>query len=769
MLDISNPARDGFRTFDSGLPARSEPAKQGFTLSQLVDFLRRQWPAITAALLVFVGLGIAYLVLTPPRYTAKSLLMLDARRAQVFQQQSVVGEINLDDVAVASQVEILKSVNVAYAVVRDLKLTEDAEFTGQVRSFIGSIVGGLIQAVSGAPEALTSNDEMIRRAAKKLRDDLAVQRVGRTYVLEISFTSLDRNKAARIANAVADAYILDQLDAKFKATRRASSWLQERIDELRDEATNSDRAVQNFRAENQLVETNGRTVFDQQLGEINTQLVASRAATSEAQARLERISEINESGGGSGPAAISATVADALKSDVITKLRVQWVEASKREADFSSRYGRDHLASVNLRREMAQIQRLTSEELRRIAETYRSDLEIARNREQSLQASLAGLMNKVAANKQAQVALRVLESSAQSYRTLYDSFLTRFVEATQQQSFPNTEARIITPASAGEKSEPRTSSVLALSLLAGLTFGVGAALVREQLDRAFRLPVQVENALGLECLGVLPAVDSVGATHKIAGMIERMPPPSGERPILRNLGIGRYVVAEPFSRFAETLRGVKVSADTSTPGGHIKVIGTVSAVPAEGKSTVALNMAELIAQTGSRVLLVDGDLRNPTLTRLISPDAKEGIIEVINGQARLEDTIWTDPLTGMEFVPAVLKTAIAHTSGLISSAAMEKILAGARETYDYVVVDLPPMVPVVDARAAAHLMDGFLLVIEWGKTSPEVVKEAVQSAEVVRERIVGAILNKANTNVLKRLEAYKGANYHRYYNNYQKG
>lgn len=769
MLDIANPARDGFRTFDSGLPARSEPAKQGFTLSQLVDFLRRQWPAITAALLVTVGLGIAYLILTPPRYTAKSLLMLDARRAQVFQQQSVVGEINLDDVAVASQVEILKSVNVAYAVVRELKLVEDAEFTGQVRGFIGSLLGGLGRLVSSAPETLTSDDEMFRRAARKLRDDLSVQRVGRTYVLEISFTSLDRNKAARVANAVADAYILDQLDAKFKATRRASSWLQERIDELRDEATNSDRAVQNFRAENQLVETNGRTVFDQQLGEINTQLVASRAATSEAQARLERISEINENGASTGPTAIPATVADALKSDVITKLRVQWVEASKREADFSSRYGRDHLASVNLRREMTQIQRLTSEELRRIAETYRSDLEIARNREQSLQASLASLMSKVAANKQTQVALRVLESSAQSYRTLYDSFLTRFVEATQQQSFPNTEARIITPASAGDKTEPRTSSVLALSILAGLTFGVGAALVREQLDRAFRLPVQVENALGLECLGVLPAVDSVGATHKIAGMIERMPPPSGERPILRNLGIGRYVVAEPFSRFAETLRGVKVSADTSTPTGHIKVIGTVSAVPAEGKSTVALNMAELIAQTGSRVLLIDGDLRNPTLTRLISPDAKEGVIEIINGQARLEDTIWTDPLTGMDFVPAVLKAAIAHTSGLISSAGMERMLAGARETYDYVVVDLPPMVPVVDARAAAHLMDGFLLVIEWGKTSPEVVKEAVQSAEVVRERIVGAILNKANTSVLKRLEAYKGANYHRYYNNYQKG
>lgn len=691
--------------------------------------------------------------------------MLDTRRAQVFQQQSVVGELSLDEAAVASQVEVLKSINVAEAVVRDLKLDEDPEFVGEVSSFFGSLTSALGRLVtdSALPQTADSREELSLRALKKLRKDLVVQRVNRTYVLEISFTSLDRAKAGRIANAVSEAYILDQLDAKFKATKRASTWLQERIEELRDEATNSDRAVQDFRVQNQLVETNGRTVTDQQLGEINSQLIAARAATSEAKARLDRISEINLEG------ALNATVPDALRNDVISRLRQQWVDASKREAEFSARYGRDHEAVVRLRKEMVQIQRLTADELRRIAETYRSEWEIARSREQALQASLTEVMKRVAESKQAQVALRVLESSAQSYRRLYDSFLSRFVEATQQASFPNTEARVITPAGLGEKSEPRTSSVLALSLLAGLALGVGGALAREQLDRVFRLPSHVERTLGLDCLGILPAVDSVGATHKVAGMLERVPPPSYERPILRNLGIGRYVVAEPFSRFAETLRGVKVSADTSTPGGHIKIIGMVSAVPGEGKSTVALNMAELIAQTGSRALLIDGDLRNPTLTRLITPEARSGVLEILNGESRPADVIWTDPLTGMHFIPAVLKNAIAHTSGIISSSAMERFLASVREEYDYIIVDLPPIVPVVDARAAAHLLDGFLLIIEWGKTSPEVVLEAIDGAEVVRERVIGAILNKANTTVLKRLEAYKGANYHRYYTNYQKG
>ena len=592
---------------------------------------------------------------------------------------------------------------------------------------------------------------------------MTVQRVGRTYVLEIGFISLDRVKAGRIANAVADAYILDQLDSKFTATKRASTWLQERIGELREEATNSDRAVQNFKAQNNIIDTGGRTVTDQQLSELNSQLVAARSATAESKARLDRINEINEQG------AVNPTVADALRNEVIGRLRQQWVDASKREAEFSARYGRDHQAAVNLRKDMLQIQRLTAEELRRIAETYRSDFEIARSREQALQKQLAATMVTVADAKQTQVALRVLESSAQSYRTLYDSFLTRFVEATQQQSFPNTEARVITPATPGDKAEPRTSSVLSFSLLAGLTLGIAIAIGREQLDRVFRLPGQVERALGVDCLGILPAVDGAGATLKIAGMLEHLPSDLTERPILRNLGIGRYVVAEPFSRFAETLRGVKVSADTSTPVGHIKVIGMVSAVPAEGKSTVSVNLAELVAQTGSRSLLIDGDLRNPTLTRLITPDAKAGLIEVLRDQVAFDDVVWTDPITGMDFLPAVLVAAIAHTSGIISSPVMERFLASMRERYDYIVVDLPPMAPVVDARAAAHLMDGFLLVVEWGKTSPEVVVEALDTAEVVRERVIGAILNKANTTVLKRLEAYKGANYHRYYRNYQTG
>ncbi|HEX2135563.1 MAG TPA: polysaccharide biosynthesis tyrosine autokinase [Microvirga sp.] len=732
-------------------------------LSYVLGFLRRQWAVILACLLATLALALVYLFVTPPRYTGKALLMLDTRRLQLFQQQSVLSEVSFDAPAVESQLELLKSENVALSVIDSLKLKDDPEFTGEVQSFVGALIREAWKVVDWGvldADSVLSHEQVARRALRHFKKNLYIQRVGRTYVIEIGFRSLDPAKAAKIANAVADAYILDQLQAKYKATRRAGAWLQERLAELRGEAVAADRAAQDYKVKHNIVDAGGRLVNEQQLAEVSSQLVQARAHTAEAKARLDRIQEIGESG------LKDATVADSLRNEVINRLRQQYLETSKREAEHSVRYGRDHLAAVNLRKEMQQIERVMSEELKRIAEVYRSDYEIARSREESLQASLEELTRQSADTRQAQVSLRVLESSSQAYRALYDSFLQRFMETTQQQSFPNTEARVITEATGAEKTHPKVAVVLGLGGLFGFLFGCGAAFARERLDRVFRTPRQVEQTIGVECLGVLPAVQ----------VKDPVRPPAGEEPadggllggrlIARDLGIARHVVVAPFSRFTETVRGIKVAADTSAPAHGTRVVGTVSAVPAEGKSTVSANLAQLMAHTGNRTLLIDGDLRNPSLTRRMAPEAEHGILDFLEDRAGLGDLVWRDPITGLEFLPAVIRTPIAHTSELLSSPGMKRLLAVAREEYDYVVVDFPPLAPVVDAKAAGHLVDAFLLVIEWGRTSPEVIAETLGSAEVVQSKLLGAVLNRANPTALKRIEAYKGRSYQNYYSSY---
>ena len=203
--------------------------------------------------------------------------------------------------------------------------------------------------------------------------------------MAISFRSLNSDRAAQIANAVADAYIDDQLEAKYQAARRAGTWLQDRLRELREQASTAERAVVDFKNKHDMIDAGGRTINEQQLAELNSQLVLARAQTADAQARVDRVQAVLSSN--SPEATVSATVADTLKNEVISKLRSQYLELSRREADWTVRYGASHLAVVNLRNQMRELQNSIRNELQRIAETYKSDLEIAKQREVNTQSA----------------------------------------------------------------------------------------------------------------------------------------------------------------------------------------------------------------------------------------------------------------------------------------------------------------------------------------------------------------------------------------------
>lgn len=737
---------------DVGVDADDAPRPiPALDLSAFVRICRRQWPVILGVMLMTIILGLGYVLTAQSRFTASALVMIDTRKNQLLSNQQIVGDQVLDASGVESQVEILKSESVALSVIRDLKLVDDPEFNSA-----SGLIGAIIGRFRGDDDSV-SDYEKERMAVDRFTRGLQVKRVGVTYVIQVDFTSPSATKSAQIVNAISDAFMVNELESRYQATKRASRWLQDRIKELREQASEAEREVQKFRAANNIVDTGRGLLSEQQLGDVNSQLVAARAATAEAKARLDRIIEVGVSD------VPNATVADALKNDVITRLRAQYLDIAAREADWSARYGLNHSAAVNLRNQMREISRSILDEVRRIAETYKSEYEIARAREQSLQQSLATLVDNAGTNGQAQVKLRDLESSAQSYRNLYDNFLQRFMEATQQQTFPTTDARLITAATAPLKaSAPKGMLIVAGSSVLGLLLGVVAALARERLDNVFRTTRQLEAETGKECLGILPRIPAAsnatsgqGGVKPVAGAQEGL--------VTRGPAIARHVLNAPFSRFAETIRGIKVAADLNGLNRRTRVIGMVSAVPNEGKTTISSNLAELMAQTGNKVLLIDGDLRNPSLTKTLAPDAKIGLVEVLSGQRSLAEVMHTDPETGLKMVPAVLNGRIWHTAEMLSSNAMAALLEAARADYDYIVIDLPPVVPVVDVRAVAHLIDGFVMVVEWGVTSRDVVKEAIAAVEPLSERMIGIVLNKASPAMLKRLETYKGRYYKSYY------
>lgn len=671
---------------------------------------RRQIWIVAAAAAVFFGLGFLYLITATPLYTAFSQVLIDVNNSRLVDQLSAVGGNLENDTSILSQVELLKADEIGRSVIETL---------------------GLIDTKTATPE-------QIQRAADGLSRGLNVTRLGRTLVLQLSYTSPDPQMAAQIVNAFAEAYLTDQLDSKYEATRRASGWLQERIADLREQSIASDQAVQKYRAENGLIATGGELITDQQLSQLNSQLIASQGETAEALARLDSIRSIIATGN------MDAVVADALNMPVITDMRSRYLEASRREADISARLGPDHEQAVRLRGEMSEYRRLMFEELSRIAESYQSQYQVAKSRQDTILKQVEDATGVSASANDSLVQLRELEREAESYRALYQTFLQRYQEAVQQQSFPITEARIISRASVPtQPSSPKFLTTVAMFLAVGVMIGVAVGAFREFQDRFFRTGAQVKSELGQEFLGFLPNVETLSGGSTAVG-------PNGVN--LKIDPVNTYSIDHPRSLFAETMRGAKIAVDLTLSQKRPRVLGIVSAAAEEGKSTVAINFARHLARQGAKTLLLDADLRNSTTTRLLTPSAQEGLVEILLDKTPLQKVLFNDPATDLFFVPSPTMGPLPYASELLASKAFDDLLSQA-SSYDYVIMDLPPIGVVVDARAIAAKVDGFLLVVEWGKTPRNVVRNTLEEEWMVQEKCVGVFLNKVNTS---RLHLYEG-------------
>jgi succinoglycan biosynthesis transport protein ExoP len=633
-----------------------------------------------------------------------------------------------------------------------MNLTDDPEFNGSDPGLIPAIIGRVI-ALFGS-DGPASKERIERGTVGAVQANLKVERVLTTYVLSASFRSRDPDKAARIANEIADAYIVGALDAKYQSTKRASEWLQQRSAELREQATASDRAVQTFKSQNNIVGTSRGLMNEQQLTDVNTQLIQARAATAEAKARLDRIDGITDKD------LSQPTVTDALNNPVITRLRAQYLDLSAQYADWSAKYGKTHQASVNLANRMEELRKSIADEVKRIADAYRSDYEIAKSRETSLEQNLKNLVNQAGNTGQAQVKLRDLESAADTYRNLYNNFLEKQQQAMQNQSFPISEARIISTAvKPDRKSSPKTVLSLIGALFGGLCFGLGAAFAREMLSDVLRSPSEVEDEIGVKCLGVLP---SIGTRPMGAPRIRALRAPDGAQ-LEANAQLSRYVIDHPFSRYAETMRNIKVSIDLARLSREVKIIGIVSSLPKEGKTTVSANFAHLTAFTGKRVLLIDGDLHTRSLTKELDPTAKSGLLEALKDPQSVGHHIRRSAETGLDFLPSFAVSRMVNSADIMASKAMADLLSLLRNEYDYIVIDLAPVMPVTDAKAISHLMDAFVYVIEWGRTTRTALQESMSSSEGIQKKVMGAVLNGANPKMLKRIEGYKGSHYNAYY------
>jgi polysaccharide biosynthesis transport protein len=713
----------------------------------LLRIIYRHWPIILKSVGGVFALGLLYLFLAHPKFTATFLLYIDPRQSQSLGRQEISMNGPPDPGIIESQVEILKSESVAINAARILKKrAKEAGGEDAGPGPIGRMLDRFGLAQSPPPE-----EAILHAQAVALLANFKAKRLGLTYVIEASYQGSSPTEAAATAQAIADAYVESEMNAKFQATQKATAWMQKRITELRDKASVADRKMLEYKAENNIVDTGRGLMIDQQLGDINSQLGVARAATAEAKARLDRVAEVSNGD------VFNNSVADDLHSDIITRLRAQYLDLDSKQAEFATKYGASHGAVQNILTQKQRIKHAIQDELHRISASATSEFEIALSRERGIQEELDKLVRQQAKTSEKQVQLRDLESSAQTYRNIYDTFFQQFEVAVKQQSFPISDARIVTaPFPPDRASSPKAIIIVPISLFLGAVVGFFIALVREFLGNGFRLSDDVLNYAGFECLGILPnlALETAARRTKIAtpGLLGAQS------------AYARHSINAPFTRFTETLRNIKVTVDENRarPEGGV-IVGIVSSVPKEGKTTVSANLSQLIAKMGHSTLLIDGDLHNPSLTRTLAPKAEVGLVELLQKDKSFDEVVLKDAESGLAFIPAVVPARDSNVVALLTSRNMLSFLDQARSNFEYVLVDLPPVVPVVDAKAFAPHVDELIFVIEWSATTRDVVREALESADVLRQKVIGCVLNKADPAELKRFEAYKGRYYGSYY------
>ena len=760
-----------------------DPAVQ-LDFRRLLTMARRQ--AWIVAICAFLGgcLGLAYIATTPPSFVAYASVLVEDRLGKLVEEVSPAPLNQRTDATVLSEMEIVRSQRMAQIVSRDLNLAQDAEFMNPpvsllsrtIGTALGTVRGWVLQAsaliasdqpVPAVPSAepvaapVASNASTARQpgqsmsadeiAVLRLRGGLLVGRSGRSYVISIGFRSHSPQLARDITNAYVRAYVADGLETSFAKTRQAAEWLQGRLEELEGETRTASLEAERFRALNGLTSTRGLLVTEQQVSDLNSQLALVRGESARAAAQLaqgEMLLDRNPERAIAGATFVSD--GEPINPTLAT-LRESYLSIISRERDIVERYGEDHPQAAALRRAKVQQEARVMDELRSTVQSLSNIAQSAQAREEALAESVAAATGQNIQASQAQVKLRELEQRAETLGKLNQTFLSRYEELSKQTSFPIARVRTLSEAELPlRKAAPSLSKAVAATLFLGAFVGAGIGGYREFRERFFRNEEDVRRTLRHPFLGYIPKIDVRSRKAKTsAGAATPVPETPDAARMLATL-------ASPSSMLAETLRNVRVAADVTGQGSECFVLGIVSVLPGEGKSTIAANFAAQLAGTGSPTLLIDTDLRKPSVSRTLAPQVDRSLVHGVLQGDGWETLAHHVEGTNLIVIPNAMTGRSTHTSELLSSPAMRAFIDRTRTSFKYIVMDLPPLAPVSDARAAASLVDGMLMVVQWGATPRAVVRTQLDAAPTVRSKMLGIVLNQVDLKRLGRYEADGG-------------
>ncbi|MBV8592120.1 MAG: AAA family ATPase [Acetobacteraceae bacterium] len=691
----------------------------GLNPNEVLAILRRRKLSVLACAVLFPVLTAVALHRVRPLYTATGALLYEPSEYAARELQSILRVDPATDAVMASQAEVVRGLRTAERLAGEFRLEEQPEFNPALRpmSRLGRFIsplqtrlGALLGALDprhGPPSPENAREAVIRA----VQEAISVRTVKASRVLEVSFTSEDRTLAARAANRVMQLYIADQLDSKFQAIGRANQWLEARVADLQQQVQHSEDRIAAYRAAQGLVQGVQAGLETEQISRLNVELAQARNDLAQAQGRLDAAR-------GRTGATAQAEIAPS-----VVQLRAQQHRLTAELQSLLTRLGSRHPDVLARRTQLAELQHAINAEVARVVAATDADVRAATLRVSTLESSLHEAQSQVDRNAQAQIPLNAMQRDADASRTLLQAILQRIQQTAQQTAIETPDARVISNALLPiVPSYPRYKLLIAASGALGILLGLLLAYLQEISDDTFRSGDDVRRELGLQCMALVPELDSR---------------------TLRGMRTEDYVLRKPLSPFTEQLRALRTGLWLGNT--HPKVIAITAARPGEGKTTLALALGRLAAMSGERVMVLDCDIRAPAFAKRMGVDAHLGLSDCMLGHATLDQAIHTDAQTGMAFMPA--GQGEANSVGLFMSEHMAVLLQQLRDQYDLVLLDAPPACALTDARVLARVADATVMCVRWRSTPQAVAAHTIDLLDATGAQIAGVALTRVDARV----------------------
>lgn len=711
----------------------------GTTLSQLnrdwyesLRILRRRLSVVIVTITVLMSLVVAFIWIAPPLYTASSQIVFDTR----LPHNSIDIRPNLpeqppDPAFMLSEVDVIRSRSLAKRVIEELHLDQNPDFNSSLRP--DGTVTALLKRylperwlfVKAAASPEIQRDRLVDDFQRKVKAALNP----RSQTVNVSFKARQPQLAADVVNALINLYLVSRMEDRLNNAKRATMWLTEQIQKLKDQAEQSAQAVETYRATHNLFEASRETLISKQIGELDARLTEAGIARQTAEANLMQVHGMlyppPPGVGGttrhSNDAEIDA-LPQVLQSDLIRKYREEELVLERREAQMAQEYGNRHPALLQLRAEKQRLKEKIRTEIERIALGLEIQVRIAGDHENSLRAKLKETTSTVAKANADSIGLRELERQADAAKILLERMLGALLQTNAEENVKSQapDARVISTAPVPENpSFPPKLYLLLAGFLVSAFAGVLLAFVVEHLDGGVRSSEEVEAISGLPVLAQVPIVRR-GKAEPAA-----------------------YALDHPRSAYAATVHAIYTRLLLMSGGRPPKVLLFTSAEPEEGKSTISLSLARQEALSGRRVVLVEADLHRPSIARLAGVGSAPGLIEVLYEAIDLRDAIQRDSRSTVDVIVAGGQQGT-H-SGKLTFDAIGTVLSVLRDAYDVIVLDASPVLGFADNNIFCALADATLMILQWGKTRRQVFRCGVGEITRFGGRIDGVILSKVDT------------------------